>query len=99
MNSELEVLLDVVARLDGAGIGYMLTGSVAMSVYAEPRMTRDIDVVVELDSVAAGTVVRLFSPDYYVDDKARCRRSPPEVHGCVTRPLNSSSSSRRGISA
>ncbi len=46
MNSELEVLLDVVARLEDAGIDYMLTGSVAMSVYVEPRMTRDIDVVV-----------------------------------------------------
>jgi len=33
MNSELEVLLDVVARLEDAGIDYMLTGSVAMSVY------------------------------------------------------------------
>jgi hypothetical protein len=31
MNSELEVLFDVVARLEDAGIDYMLTGSVAMS--------------------------------------------------------------------
>ncbi len=70
MNSELEVLFDVAARLEGAGIDYMLTGSVAMSVYAEPRMTRDIDVVVELASVDAERVVELFSPEYYVDEEA-----------------------------
>ena len=70
MNSELEVLRDVVARLEGAGIAYMLTGSVAMSVYAEPRMTRDIDIVVELVADDARRVVELFSPEYYVSDEA-----------------------------
>jgi hypothetical protein len=70
MNSELEVLFDVVTRLEGAGIAYMLTGSVAMSVYAEPRMTRDIDIVVELTQADAERVVELFSPDYYVADDA-----------------------------
>lgn len=70
MNSELEVLRDVVARLEGAGIRYMLTGSVAMSVYAEPRMTRDIDIVVELAAHDARRVAELFSPDYYVSDEA-----------------------------
>jgi hypothetical protein len=70
MNSELQVLRDVVARLDGAGIAYMLTGSVALSVYAEPRMTRDIDIVVELATGDARRVVELFSPEYYVSDEA-----------------------------
>jgi hypothetical protein len=70
MNSELEVLRDVVARLEGAGIPYMLTGSVAMSMYAEPRMTRDIDIVVDLSAHDAHRVVELFSPDYYVSDEA-----------------------------
>ena len=70
MNSELEVLRDVVARLEGAGIAYMLTGSVAMSMYAEPRMTRDIDMVVELAADDAQRVVALFSSEYYVSDEA-----------------------------
>lgn len=70
MNSELEVLLDVVARLEGAGIPYMLTGSVAMSLYAEPRMTRDIDLVVELAGSEAAHVAGLFAPDYYVEEEA-----------------------------
>ena len=48
MSEELEVLRIVAERLRGAGIGYMVTGSVAMNHYAVPRMTRDIDLVVEL---------------------------------------------------
>lgn len=70
MNSELQALRDVVARLEGARIAYMLTGSVAMSVYVEPRMTRDIDLVVELAMPDAPRIVKMFSPDYYVSDEA-----------------------------
>lgn len=70
MNSELDALRAVLARLEGAGIPYMLTGSVAMSVYAEPRMTRDIDIVVELAPGDAQRVTELFSPDYYVSQEA-----------------------------
>jgi hypothetical protein len=70
VNNELEALHAVVARLEGAGIPYMLTGSVAMSFYAEPRMTRDIDFVVELAAEDAERVTQLFSPDYYVSEEA-----------------------------
>src|SRR5688572_17042625 len=48
----------------------MLTGSMAMNYYAQPRMTRDIDVVVALTSEDADTVMRLFTPDYYVSQEA-----------------------------
>ena len=70
MNSEFEALRDVVTRLESAGIAYMLTGSVAMSIYAEPRMTRDIDIVVELSTNDARLVCELFAPDYYVSEEA-----------------------------
>jgi hypothetical protein len=70
MNSELEVLRDVVARLERSGIAYMLTGSVAMSVYAEPRMTRDIDIVVQLAADDAQRIVELFTPEYYISGEA-----------------------------
>jgi hypothetical protein len=35
----------------------MLTGSMAMNYYAQPRMTRDIDVVLALGPSDAGRVV------------------------------------------
>ena len=38
-----ELLKLVIARLDEAGIEYMLTGSLASSLQGEPRATHDID--------------------------------------------------------
>ena len=70
MLSELEVLKDVCSRLEREGIGYMLTGSMAMNYYAQPRMTRDIDIVVALEPADTDKVVSLFEPDYYVPHDA-----------------------------
>lgn len=68
--TELDVLRDVSQRLSSAGIRFMLTGSVAMNHYAQPRMTRDIDFVVALTMTQAETVVQLFEPDYYLSSEA-----------------------------
>lgn len=70
MLTELDILRDVSLRLASAGIDFMLTGSMAMNYYAQPRMTRDIDLVVSLSAADAETVVRLFKPDYYVSREA-----------------------------
>jgi hypothetical protein len=73
VSAELEVLQDAIARLERAGIPYMLTGSVAASYYAQPRMTRDVDVVVELVGQDPKSIAQLFAGDYYVsqDDVER----------------------------
>lgn len=60
MSDQLEFLELIVSRLDGAGIPYMLTGSVAMSIYAGPRMTRDIDLVVECDGTSSSCSMPLY---------------------------------------
>lgn len=60
MQTELDILRDVSRRLSSARIDFMVTGSVAMNFYAEPRMTRDIDLVVALKEADAGTIVGLF---------------------------------------
>jgi Nucleotidyltransferase of unknown function (DUF6036) len=67
MSDELEVLKLVTTRLEGAGIAYMVSGSMAMNYYAQPRMTRDIDLVVDLLPADADRIVRLFSADFYCD--------------------------------
>lgn len=41
MKNELDIVRDVTTRLEEAGFAYMLTGSMAMNYYAQPRMTRD----------------------------------------------------------
>lgn len=55
------------SRLEAAGIPYMLTGSMAANFYATPRMTRDIDVVIELREAEVERVVTLFRDEYYVN--------------------------------
>jgi hypothetical protein len=67
MDEQLEFVKQIVSRLDSAGLRYMMTGSMAMAVYAVPRMTRDIDIVVEYRPEDAGKLAALFEPDCYVD--------------------------------
>ncbi len=67
MHDELSVLKLAVNRLESAGIAYMVTGSVALSVYAQPRMTRDVDLVVELCPADAGRLVLLFGGEFDCD--------------------------------
>ena len=67
MSDELDVLKSVAARLGGAGIPYMVTGSMAANFYAVPRMTRDIDLVVELSERDVDRVTQLFQQEYYID--------------------------------
>jgi len=43
-----------------AGIGYMVTGSVAAAIYGEPRLTRNVDLVVALRASDAGWLVGAF---------------------------------------
>jgi hypothetical protein len=82
---ELQALQDFCARLDAAGIAYMLTGSLAASYYARPRMTRDIDVVVALDGAGAARLAELLGDGYYVNAESlaegvRLRRPDNVVH-------------------
>lgn len=67
MLDELSVLKLVTARLETAGLAYMVTGSVAVSLYAEPRMTRDVDLVVELFPGDADRLVAMFGAEFACD--------------------------------
>jgi hypothetical protein len=66
VQTELDILRDITNRLNAAGIAFMLTGSVAMNHYAQPRMTRDVDLVVALKPGDDEKIIALFEPDYYV---------------------------------
>jgi hypothetical protein len=63
---------DVLDRLERAGIAYYVTGSWALSVYAEPRMTRDLDLVLDLTVEEYETRIRpVFEDSYLVNDVIR----------------------------
>ena len=67
MSEELEVLKIVTRRLREAGINYMISGSIAVNYYTIPRMTRDIDVVIELKQGDIDKFVGLFEDDFYIN--------------------------------
>jgi hypothetical protein len=67
--NEIDIVRDISRRFDLAGILYMLTGSMAMNYYSQPRMTRDIDVVIAIEMKDADRVAALFRSDYYVSEE------------------------------
>lgn len=46
-------------------MGYMVTGSVASTLYGRPRFTHDVDIVIELELGAAEELVKLFPLDEF----------------------------------
>ncbi len=64
-----DLLAKVTAALDTAGVPYMVTGSFASSFHGEPRMTQDIDLVVDPDVTTIALFVEQFDPSrFYIDD-------------------------------
>jgi hypothetical protein len=67
--NEIDIVRDISRRFEQAGIAYMLTGSMAMNYYAQPRMTRDIDVVIAIQPEDIERVAALFRDAYYVNEE------------------------------
>jgi predicted nucleotidyltransferase len=69
--SQQELLKKVIQALEGAGIEYMISGSLVSSLQGEPRSTHDIDVVVAIQPTTARTLVSAFlSSDYYMTEES-----------------------------
>jgi len=68
--NEIDIVRDISSRFERSAIAFMLTGSMAMSYYARPRMTRDIDIVIAIGSADVDRVTALFRPDYYVSEES-----------------------------
>ena len=69
--SQSDLLIEAVVALESAGVGYMLTGSLASSLQGEPRATHDIDLVIEIDPRAVDGLAQAFSaPRYFFDQPA-----------------------------
>lgn len=70
MHEQAAVLKQITHHLEQAGIPYMLSGSTAMNYYAQPRMTRDIDLVVEIQATDTARLVARLGENYYFDEEA-----------------------------
>jgi len=51
-------------------IAYMLSGSVAMSIYTLPRSTRDFDFIVHLRPENVAALMEQFKEGYYCDENS-----------------------------
>ena len=70
--SEENLFYLFVSRLNAAHISYMVTGAVASIIYGEPRLTHDIDIVVELNEDQVDKITGAFPlEEFYCP--------PPEV--------------------
>ncbi len=72
--SQSQLLKDVSAALERAGVKYMLTGSWASGYYGEPRSTHDVDIVIEVSVDAVDALKEAFPlADYAFDDVAAAK--------------------------
>jgi hypothetical protein len=73
VDEQLAVLGQVVGALRSLGVSHMVSGSIAASFYVEPRMTRDLDIVVDLTPDTAVGLAALLAEDFYCDEQALVR--------------------------
>ena len=66
----LESLLkEIVNKLEINGIPYMISGSLAMSAYTVPRMTRHIDIVIDIGTDDLHKFLSLFDSNFYINPR------------------------------
>ena len=61
----LDLLQKVCNQLDEHDIKYMVSGSIALNIYTIPRMTRGIDIVIELSENKINEFTHLFPNSYF----------------------------------
>lgn len=65
---QFDFLSTIVGLLDDAGVPHMLAGSMASTFHGEPRMTRDIDMVIDPTPESIERFVAALDPSRYVTD-------------------------------
>jgi len=59
---EANLFLMFTQRLNALGVPYMVSGSVAVIIYGEPRLTHDVDLIVVLDREHIARLPEVFPP-------------------------------------
>jgi hypothetical protein len=78
MRSESDFLVDVLGRLNTAGVEYMLTGSMASNYWGIPRTTHDLDFVLVMKPDQVDRLVAAFTVGFFVQpDSVRSAFRPP----------------------
>ena len=71
VSDEADLLGQVVAALEAMAVPYMIGGSVALAVWAQPRLTHALDFVVDLPTERVEEFCRYFPADrFFIDPDA-----------------------------
>ena len=70
MASQKEFLNSVVEKLEQAGVGYVICGSMAASFYGVERSTQDTDIIINPTEEQLANFLKLFGDAYYVSSEA-----------------------------
>lgn len=65
IKSLIEILQEVTTILENNQIEYMVVGSIASTTYGEARLTKDIDLVIEVGPSVVGKFLDWFDPNEY----------------------------------
>lgn len=57
MQNLIKTFFEVLEKLESENIQYMVVGSIASMIYGEPRMTHDLDLVLEIRGILSETNV------------------------------------------
>lgn len=66
----LALAAHVASLLESLGIRYVIGGSVASSIHGEPRLTVDLDIMIDVDEAMATELAKRLSDEFYVDAEA-----------------------------
>jgi len=83
-----------ISRLNELNIRYMVTGAVATIIYGEPRLTHDIDIVIEISGRDVNRIIDAFpSEEFYCPPEEVIRvesKRPVRGHFNITLTLQKS---------
>jgi hypothetical protein len=80
MSDEADLIRTVVQVLDTLAVPYMIGGSVALAVWAVPRMTHDLDLVLDLPEAQIPAFCAHFPAERYTLDPQALRAAFRERH-------------------
>lgn len=78
MNLLDRALVELAAVLDGEGVPYMVIGGYANLVWGSARLTRDLDLTIELEDSRLGALITILASKYTVlppDPEKFCRET------------------------
>lgn len=64
-----QLFQEIVLALERERIPYMISGSLAMNAYTVPRMTRDIDIVIDIQMEDVKNFLTIFNNNFYINSQ------------------------------